>query len=105
MVRFTDNDSVVEREHLIRAYLAEAMEYAAAGIKPPKEERDIGLPQELVDALDDDFELAEAFRQLTPGRQRSYVINLGSAKKSETRSARIVKSRDQILAGKGATER
>ena len=105
MIRFTDNDHVVEREHIIRAYLAEAMEYASAGIKAPKEARDIELPKELADALDDDVELAEAFRQLTPGRQRSYVIHLHAAKKSGTRIARIAQSRDKILAGKGATER
>ena len=35
--------------------------------------------------MDADPELAEAFYSLTPGRQKSYVINLNSAKKSETR--------------------
>ncbi len=105
MIRFTDNDQVIEREHVIRAYLAEAMAYAAAGVKPSKEKHDIELPAELADALGIDSELAKAFHQLTPGRQRSYVINLNSAKKSETRIARIAKFRDKILSGKGATER
>lgn len=49
--------------------------------------------------------LGQAFYALTPGRQRSYVINLNSAKKLETRIARIIKFRDKILAGKGAMER
>lgn len=105
VLSFTDNDQVIEQEHIIRAYLAEAMEYAAAGKKPPKEEHDLELPRELSDALGDDLELAEAFNKLTPGRQRSYVINLNSAKKAETRVARIAKFRDKILAGKGALER
>lgn len=105
VVRFTDNAQVAKREPILRAYLAEAMSYAEAGMKPPKVEREIELPQELADALADDFELAEAFNNLTPGRQRSYVIHLNSAKKSETRIARIVKARDKILAGKGANER
>lgn len=105
MIRFTDNAQVAEREPIIRAYLAEARGYAEAGIKPPREESEIVLPDELVDALDADPELAEAFHGLTPGRQRSYVINLNGAKKSETRVARIERFRDKILAGKGATER
>ena len=83
----------------------EAMGYAEAGIKPPKEPRDIELPDELLEAMDSDPELAEAFSRLTPGRQRGYVINLTSAKKSETRISRIVRFRDKILSGKGATER
>ena len=63
------------------------------------------LPDELVDAMDADPELTEAFHALTPGRQRSYVIHLSSAKTSATRVARIEKARPQILAGKGANER
>ena len=63
------------------------------------------LPDELLEALESDPELAEAFYGLTPGRKQSYVIKIGSAKKPETRIARIAKFRDKILAGKGAMER
>lgn len=66
---------------------------------------ELELPYELAEALDSDSELAEAFHSLTPGRQRSYVINLNSAKKPETRISRIVSFRDRILAGQGALER
>lgn len=105
MIRFADNAQVAEMRPVIMSYLDEAMGYAEAGIKPPKEKNEIELPDELVDALDADPELAEAFHDLTPGRQKSYVINLNSVKKSETRIARIAKFRDKILAGKGALER
>ena len=105
MIRFVDNSQVAKRAPVIQSYLQEAMGYAEAGIKPPKEESKIELPVELVDALDADPELAEAFHNLTPGRQKSYVINLNSAKKSETRVSRIAKFRGKILAGKGANER
>ena len=102
---FTDADEVTAREETIRAYLAEAMDYAERGVVPPKVEREIDMPDELVAALDDDPELAEAWDALTPGRQRSYTINLGGAKKPATRVARIAKFREGILAGKGALER
>ncbi|MEO0982457.1 MAG: YdeI/OmpD-associated family protein [Pseudomonadota bacterium] len=105
MIRFTDNGAVAALAPAIRAYLKEAMAYAEAGIKAPKDTRALDLPEELVDALDADPELAEAFHALTPGRQRSYVILLNGAKKSETRMARIEKARGRIIAGKGATER
>ncbi|MGQ9365766.1 YdeI/OmpD-associated family protein [Azospirillum sp. ST 5-10] len=104
-IRFTDSTQVAEMAPVIRSYLNEAMGYAEAGVKPPKEERAIDLPDELVEALDADPELAEAFHSLTPGRQRSYVINLASAKQSATRVARIARFRGNILSGKGATER
>ncbi len=88
----------------IRAYLMEAMNYAAAGIVAPKPPAAFVLPDELIEALDVDPDLADAFHALTPGRQRSYVINLSSAKASATRTARIAKFRAQIIAGKGKAE-
>ena len=102
---FTDSAEVVAQEDVIRAYIAEAIGYAKAGIKPEKVVREIDMPDELTDALDDDPELAEAFDALTPGRQRSYMFNLNTAKTSATRVKRIAKFRDKIIAGKGALER
>ena len=105
MIRFSANEQVQTMRPVIESYLKEAMGYAEAGILPEKVVEDIELPDELIEALDSDPELAEAFHSLTPGRQKSYVINLNSAKASATRVARIDKFRDKILAGKGAMER
>jgi uncharacterized protein YdeI (YjbR/CyaY-like superfamily) len=104
-VRFTRRGQVAEEEAAVRRLLREAMDHAEAGRLPPKEVREVELPDELVDALEADPELAAAFAALTPGRQRSYQIALSSAKKPETRVARILKLRPLILAGKGAMER
>lgn len=105
MIRFTAPGQVREMEPVIRACLRQLMDHAEAGTKPPKAERDIDMPEELVEALDADPELAEAFEALTPGRRRSYMFNLNQAKQPATRAARIEKFRDRILAGKGAMER
>lgn len=105
VMRFADSAEVAARATTIRAYLAEAKGYAEAGIKAPKVEGTPDLPEELLDALDADAALAEAFHALTPGRQRSYVVNLSTAKTAETRHRRIAGFRARILAGKGATER
>ncbi|WP_066253138.1 YdeI/OmpD-associated family protein [Hydrogenophaga flava] len=104
-IRFTATEQVEERASAIRAYLLEAMAYAEAGIRPPKVAQALELPDELVDAMDADPELAEAFHRLTTGRQRSYAILLSSAKTAATRVSRIEKARPHILAGKGANER
>lgn len=104
-IRFTDSAGVTRLEPVIRAYLAEAKAYAEAGVKPPKDEAALDLPPELVDALDQDAELAEAFHALTPGRQRSYVIALTSTENPQTRINRIAKFRGKVLEGKGAQER
>jgi uncharacterized protein YdeI (YjbR/CyaY-like superfamily) len=105
MLRFDNSVQVAASEAIITAYLKEAIGYAQAGIVAPKTTRDVDMPDELIDALDADPELYEAFYALTPGRQRSYAFNLNMAKTSATRIARISKFRGRILAGKGVQER
>ncbi|MFT6657550.1 MAG: hypothetical protein ACJAZW_000700 [Maritalea sp.] len=105
MLRFISDAQVDEMTPIISAYLAEAISYADAGMKAPKSQTEIEMPEELIDALDSDPELAEAFHALTPGRQKSYAFNLNGAKQSATRVTRIAKFRDKIIAGKGALER
>lgn len=104
-IRFTDVGQVGALEPVIRAYLRQLMDHAERGTPPPKDEREIEAPEELILALDADPELAEAFHALTPGRRKSYLFALNAAKKPDTRVARIEKFRDRILAGKGALER
>jgi uncharacterized protein YdeI (YjbR/CyaY-like superfamily) len=104
-IRFADNAGPTALEKTIRAYLAEAMGYAEKGVLPSKEPAELDLPAELVEALDADPDLAEAFQALTPGRQKSWALHLNDAKAPATRVTRIAKGRDRIMAGKGATER
>jgi uncharacterized protein YdeI (YjbR/CyaY-like superfamily) len=85
--------------------IAQAKAHAEAETKPPKIETVVVLPDELVSALDADPHLAEAFHALTPGRQKSHALAIGSAKASATRAARVVKLTPLILAGKGALDR
>jgi uncharacterized protein YdeI (YjbR/CyaY-like superfamily) len=74
MIRFTENAKVAAMEDIIGSYLREAMQYADAGIMPPKDTSELELPCELAETLDADPELAEAFYKLTRGRQRSYGL-------------------------------
>ena len=105
MIFFTDNKEVKKQEAVIRAYLLEAMGYAEKGLKPEKVVHEVEMPDELIEALDSDPELAEAFEALTPGRKRAYAYALNSAKQSKTRYDRIEKFRDKIIAGKGPLDR
>jgi uncharacterized protein YdeI (YjbR/CyaY-like superfamily) len=104
-LRFTDPGAPGAMEPLIRAYLAEAMEHAAAGRRAPKPDGTLDLPPEFIEALDTDIALAEAFRALTPGRQKSWALQLADARTAATRIARIEKARPKILSGKGAHDR
>ena len=69
------------------------------------EKDNLDYPAELQVALDGDPELAEAFENLTPGRQRGYALHISDAKQSAIRLRRIKKSRSIILLGIGVNER
>ncbi|MBS0563057.1 MAG: YdeI/OmpD-associated family protein [Proteobacteria bacterium] len=105
MIRMTDNGRPAALEPVITAYLSEATGHAEAGTRPPKPAGDLALPAELVEALDADPELAEAFHALTPGRRKSYVILVNSARTVPTRLRRVENAREGILAGRGWTDR
>lgn len=105
VILFPDAQSVQVRAAAIRELIEQAKAFARAGIKAPRRTELPDLPDDLVEALDADPELAEAFHRLTPGRQRSYVIGLASAKAQATRLRRIDGFRAGILAGRGAQER
>lgn len=104
-LRYTDAAAPDRDAARIAAFLAQAMAHAAAGRTAPRREAETGLPGELVAALDADPALAEAFAALTPGRQRSWALQIAGAKTAATRAARVERARARIFSGKGATER
>jgi uncharacterized protein YdeI (YjbR/CyaY-like superfamily) len=103
-IRFGSAADVARLAPAIRGLLAQAMEVAEAGLRAPRPTGSPELPADLAEALDVDRVLAAAFAALTPGRQRSHVIALASAKTAATRLQRIERLRPRIMAGKGATE-
>lgn len=62
---------------------------------------DYPVPPEFQRALQDDELLNLAFNKLTPGRQKGYLFYFNQAKQAKTREARIEKSYQGILDGKG----
>lgn len=103
--RFTDAAQIEPATPALRALIAQAMAHAEAGTKPAKPPQALDLPDELIETLDADPQLAEAFQALTPGRQKSHVLAVASAKASATRYARIAKLTPLIFAGKGVNDR
>ena len=105
VIKFYSDSDVRASELDIIGFIAQLKEQAARGIKQQRKVIAVEIPDVLVSALRDDRELQAAFDKLTPGRQKSYVLLINAAKRHETKIARIIKSRDKILQGKGALER
>ena len=101
-MRFTSLEEVEAKAALVTDYVVRAVAAERAGVKVAmKSATDHPLPQELTRAFADHPDLEAAFRALTPGRQRGYVLYFGAAKQAATRVARVEKAVDRILDGKG----
>ena len=101
-IRFTSLDEITKQKATIKAYIKEAIALEKAGLVVPKKEtKDFEVPAEFEKALQSNPRLETAFYDLTPGRQRGYLLYFSSAKQAKTREARIEKCIPQILNGKG----
>jgi hypothetical protein len=98
---FTNTKDIVKQKAIIKAYIFEAIEIEKAGIKVVPTLTPIELPEELAKQFKKNAAFKKAFYQLTPGRQRAYLIHFTGAKQSATRTSRIEKFIPQILCGKG----
>jgi len=101
-MRFTGMDEVKKRKAIIKAYVKEAIELEKKGLKVPmKKTKEFEMAEEFQSKLDEMPGLKAAFKALTPGRQRGYLLYFSSAKQAKTREARIEKCIPQIFEGKG----
>jgi uncharacterized protein YdeI (YjbR/CyaY-like superfamily) len=103
--RFTNVREVVKLKPTLKAYIHEAIEVEKAGLKVPfKKTKEFDIPEEFQNKLNKTPALKKAFKALTPGRQRAYLLYFSAPKQSKTREARIEKSTQQILSGKGLND-
>ncbi|EHQ30785.1 YdeI/OmpD-associated family protein [Mucilaginibacter paludis] len=104
-VRFTHVQEIIELEPVLKAYIAEAIEVEKAGLKVEmKKTTEFAVPEEFQVKLDGHPSLNNAFKALTPGRQRAYLLHFSAPKQSKTREARVEKCMPLILDGKGLND-
>lgn len=101
-IRFTDLQLIIELEPTLKAYIYEAIEVEKAGLKVEfKKASEFPVSEEFQLKLDEMPALKTAFKALTPGRQRGYLLYFAQPKQAKTREARVEKYIPQILNGKG----
>jgi len=104
-IRFTTLEEIERAKKVIKAYMMEAIAVEEAGVLvPAKKAADLEIPADIAAAMKRIPGLAVAFKRLTPGRQRAYVLHFDGAKQAATRQSRVEKSAPQILKGKGLNE-
>lgn len=104
-IRFTSLADIKKRRATVAAYIRDAIAVEKSGAKVKmKSAAQFEVPEEFQKRLDKDPALAEAFRALTPGRQKGYLLYFAQAKQSRTRAARIEKHEPRILEGFGLND-
>ena len=82
-------------------FRSEAIHLEESGKKVEKRTQEDPVVEELKEAFAQDNALKKAFYQLTPGRQRAYLLHFAQPKQAETRASRIEKCMPMILRGEG----
>ena len=104
-IKFTSLREITALRLTLKDYLYEAIELEESGkrieLKKPSE---YPVPEELQSRLEDDALLRAAFEALTPGRRKSYIFHVSSAKQEKTRAARVERCVPMILSGRGFNE-
>lgn len=105
-VKFTSSQEISALQPTLVKYIREAIQIEESGQKVPlKKASEYAVPEELQVKLNATPELKAAFEALTPGRRKSYIFHIASAKQAQTRVARVEMCIPMILAGRGFKER
>ena len=105
-IRFTNKKQIADLKAVIKSYIFEAIEVEKAGLEVKmKKTSEYEMPEELEQEFENDKEFKNAFYDLSPGRQRGYLLYFSEAKQSKTRTSRIAKTKPKIFKGKGHNER
>ncbi|PIB39403.1 DUF1801 domain-containing protein [Maribacter sp. 4G9] len=102
IVPFTHVGDITRLKPILKTYVLEAIEIEKSGLKVEYRQPDeMEFPKELERTFEKDVAFESAFKNLTPGRQKGYLLFISGAKQSATRVSGIEKHRSRIMAGKG----
>lgn len=106
-IPFTNVEEIIDPDarSRLKSYIEEAIKVEKEGLEVDVEKKKEPIPKEFQKKMDEHPDLKTAFEELTPGRQRGYLLHFSNAKKSATRKRRVEKYVDKILEGKGLNER
>ena len=104
-IKFTSVREITAVAATVKAYIREAVEVEKAGLNvPDRKTSDYPVAPELKQKWAADPAFKKAFKALTPGRQRGYLLYFSAAKQSKTREARIEKCIPLIFDGMGLND-
>lgn len=94
-------------KNAVLSYMKEAIENQKLGkeIKPERKGKNVDVPNELKVFFNDNHILRDAFKMLTPYKQREYSEYIETAKREETKLSRLEKIKPMIIKGIGLNDK
>ena len=105
IIKFTNVKDIEKVKDVLKEYVLEAIEIEESGKKVEFKKNPEPIPDELLEAFEQDPAFKKAFYALTAGRQRGYIIHFSQPKQSQTRIGRIEKYKEQIFNGLGLNDK
>jgi uncharacterized protein YdeI (YjbR/CyaY-like superfamily) len=105
IIKFTNVNDIEKVKDVLKEYVLEAMAIEESGKKVEFKKNPEPIPEELLEAFEQDLVFKQAFYKLTTGRQRGYIIHFSQPKQSQTRIGRIEKYKEQIFNGIGLNDK
>lgn len=104
ILKFTNIKDLLKLKNILYEYLIEAIAIEESGTKVACMKNPEPIPEELEKVFEGDLEFEKAFKSLTLGRQRGYIIHFSQPKQTKTRVERIQKYKEQIFKGIGLND-
>lgn len=105
IVKFTKTEEITKLKTILKEYVLEAITIEESGKKVEFKKNSEPIPEELVQAFENDPLFKKSFYALTSGRQRGYIIHFSQPKQAQTRMSRIEKYKQQIFDGVGLNDK
>lgn len=105
LIKFTNTDEIEKAREVLKSYILEAIAIEESGQRVEFKKQSEPVPDELLQAFEQDLAFKKAFYSLTQGRQRGYIIYFSQPKQSQTRMGRIEKYKEQIFNGIGLNDK
>jgi uncharacterized protein YdeI (YjbR/CyaY-like superfamily) len=104
-IRFTDLTEIEELEPTIKRYVLEAIGIEKLGKNlKRKKNPELIVPEELEQIFYKNTDFEKAFKNLTAGRQRGYLLHFDKPKQAKTKISRIEKNMERIMDGYGLND-
>lgn len=104
-IRFTNTEQITKLEKTIKEYIKEAVAIEKSGKKVVMEKvSDYETPEELEQKFAENPNFEKAFKKLTAGRQKGYLLHFSEPKQTKTKISRIENNIQRIMDGYGLND-